>query len=382
MALVQDTESELDSKMFQESREMSAMSIHKVNHWGVFVVLMGLLSVAAAGCSDAESGCRDDGDCRIGRVCVERVCLTPGEVPAPGTDTGVQPNPPINDPAPDVSNPDDDAGGFEDVNIDPGLDTGPGPGTDVGMDVGMDTGPEPVPDAGTDTGPEPVLGPIVRVSPPSFFEFGRIPVGARAVTDLYVENIGDRPLVLTYVDLGSRPSQGFDISPVVSASNLMTIEPGASMRFDVVFAPSLQSQFRNSVRVHSNDPANSTIVLELRGASFNYQQLSCLTVSPTSLDFGTVGAGGTRSMRVTAINCSNTQNVTITEMRFTRGSGAFDLGVPQMPPFRLPPMESVEIEIRYRASGSGLVQEVLELRSDAALNSTPRVGLQAQSEAP
>ncbi|MBA2664444.1 MAG: choice-of-anchor D domain-containing protein [Bradymonadaceae bacterium] len=340
------------------------------------VALVALLALMATlyGCSEIASGCRDDGDCRTGRVCSAQLCIDPADLPlldagheipsddATITDLGAHTDSGEPDaPGPDIAIIDDASPGQDVPSVEP--DSGVGP-----ADIGE-------PDVSTP------LGPRLRVLPAVEILFGRIPVNHKVKADLLVENIGDQVLSVTHVDLGVRPSQGFDLLPVITSANPLRLQPGELKAFEVIFQPGAQSQFRNSARVHSDDPTNAAIVLDIRGQANNTQTIPCLTASPIGLNFGELREGETRELSVTVLNCGSTLSVAVTSIQINGGpTSPFKLLSGRATPFSLPPGQSETFKVAFTANQERAPRDVIEFRGDLTTN--PRVVLAGATSQP
>jgi hypothetical protein len=234
---------------------------------------------------------------------------------------------------------------------------------DTGMaDTGMsDTG---MSDTGmSDTG---LTGPRIRVTPAAQIDFGRVAVGSSVSTPLLVENVGDQDLVISDLDLRARPSQGFDVSPVVDPGAPATLNPGASATYTVTFAPSVQGNYNNAIDIVSNDPMAMTYSVDLSGRGRNpTMNASCLSASPDALDFGTVDPGSTRVRTVDVSNCGP-QNVTVTEYSIVNDpNGPFSLSPAVATPDVLAPGESTTVDVTFAPQNALDASDLLRIRSDA-----------------
>jgi hypothetical protein len=352
--------------MFDDSRMFSFAAL-------LFTVALSCLS-GCAGCNGVDAGCRTDDDCRTGRICSDGVCTDPDFVlnndhPDGGNNTpsdasggedadnggidaanNVLPDmPPSDGGAPDMTTP--DMGSPDDGTL-PDMGT-----TDSGM---ADTG---TPDMST-------TGPRIRVTPPDEIDYGLVTVGSSVDTPLLVENIGDEDLVITSLDLRARPSQGFDVAPVVDGAAPVTIPPGGSETYVATFAPQVVGNYGNDIDIDSNDPMAMTYSVALSGQGRNpTNNASCLTASPDVVDFGIVDPGMSRTRTVTLSNCGP-DDVTITEYSIVNApSGPFSWMATNAPPDVLSSGESTSVDVIYAPTDLQDSSDELRILSDAQLGS-------------
>ena len=111
------------------------------------------------------------------------------------------------------------------------------------------------------------------------FDFGTVNEGSVVEHPFQLENKGDAPLKIVKL----HPDCG---CTAVSADNDV-IEPGASTAIKVSFnTGGFQGEKVKTIRVYTNDPQESTVLLTIRG-----QVKPDVTVEPEVIDFGKVRAG-------------------------------------------------------------------------------------------
>ncbi|MFU8804716.1 MAG: choice-of-anchor D domain-containing protein [Bradymonadaceae bacterium] len=329
------------------------------------LLLLGL-GLLATGCSEVEPGCRTTDDCRSGRVCVERACLSAGELP--DTWTGGENHNPIefnHSSGSDAGELADGSVGTPDVSQT--SDVGPHPeDISVPLDVGS-----PDPDVS-----EPQLGPKIRVIPSGGVTFGRVPVNMKITTELLVENTGDAPLSLTELDLEVRPSLGFAVDPSIRPASPQILQPGERRNFDVSFEPGVTSQYQNGVNVRSDDADDPDTYRGLAGRGGNLQLTPCIGASPNALDFGDLEIGEEAELTVTVFNCSSTTPVQITAVEISgSATGPFQVTPAQAVPFSIQPGRTGTVTVSFAPGATGNPRETLSFRGDVTLNQLARVQL-------
>ncbi len=369
-----------------------------------FSLILSAVVLLISACADSVAGCQSSSDCRSGRICVSNICVD-GDLPDLDLDQGLE----------DMST---DASGDGVVEVDFGLDQGrPDMGSDMVVvdmpndmpmvDMGMDMPPVDMPadmppadmpadmppadmpadmpmvdmpadmpmtDMGMDMPADMNPGsPQIEVTPTQL-DFGGVIVNASATAAIQVRNIGTADLVLTSVDLGA-PSTGFSVSPVVTAAAPLTIAPNATTTVTVTFAPTQQANYQNRVEIDSNDTGNATVIIPLRGRGRNQTQQSCFFAAPDSVDFGTVAPGTTGSTTVTIGNCSQNQNVTVTQASVLGMNSPFAFTLSQPTPFVLTPGTTQTVTVTYTPTGAAAVADTLRFRSDGQIGTQEDVDL-------
>ncbi len=155
-----------------------------------------------------------------------------------------------------------------------------------------------------------IAAPQITLSPTAI-SFSSTPTNSSSIQTLTVANTGGSNLSVTGATVSGT---GFSIS---GASFPMTIAAGQSAPLSVKFAPTTTGSFTGSVSVSSN-ASNSAPAVTLSGSA-TAASTFLISVSPTSLSFGSVAEGSSASKTVTLSN-TGTGSVSITAANFT-GSG-------------------------------------------------------------
>ena len=143
--------------------------------------------------------------------------------------------------------------------------------------------------------------PDITLSP-SAVAFGSVAVGAKGNQTVTVKNDGTTPLVLGTIALAGTDADQFLI---VAASNLCagrTLAAGQSCTVLVRFKPKTPGVKSAKLKVPSNDPDEAPAKLSLSGTASGAVAVPEITVTPTSLPFGTVAVGTKRIQTVTVKN--------------------------------------------------------------------------------
>lgn len=331
------------------------------------VVLLAL----SAGCSQAEPGCRSDDDCRSGRLCVERACLTPGELP----DTGSGDLPDGLVFANNTSGADggSDAGAPEDVSA---------PQEDVLDSLDGGSGPEDVAlvdvDAPEDVAVPPVDGTrTIRIFPAMGFTFGQVSLGTRIITDFVVENRGDEPLTMREVAIAMGANSPYGLSPTIGPNAARELEPGARQRFELTFSPETVTPFEGSVNIRSNATNDPDASLSLAGRGVNPSaSAACIGASPNGFSFGALEVGDAVELTVTVFNCSRFVPLQIVEIGVSgTGTPVFTATPGENLPIALQPGQGKSVTVKFAPAQGRNYQESLTFRGDVTVNQAARVQL-------
>ena len=190
---------------------------------------------------------------------------------------------------------------------------------------------------------------------PSSLNFGNVQVSSSQTLTDSITNVGGVSVTI---------SQATATGPGFSFSGLnppLTLNPGASVTFSVVFAPLSASSASGSMTVTSN-ASNPTLTIALSGIGTPQGQLA---VSPTSQDFGTVTVGANSSK---AANLSaSLGNVTVTTANLNNSEFSIS-GITF--PVTIAPGQSVPFTLTFAPQTSGTANGVLSFNSNASNSPT------------
>lgn len=192
-----------------------------------------------------------------------------------------------------------------------------------------------IPLLGAGTTPPSALQP----SSPSL-NFGNVQVGSSATRSETLTNSGASSVSITEANIT-------DSTFTVTGLNLpLTLPPGQSFTFAVIFAPSSASAVTGSISVVSN-ASNSTLSIALSGTGAAPGQLS---LAPTSLDFGSVVVG--RSTSLAATLTATGSSVTISSA--TSNSSEYTVSGLSLPlPLTLIAGQSISLSFTFTPQASG-----------------------------
>ncbi len=144
--------------------------------------------------------------------------------------------------------------------------------------------------------------PGVLGASPSSLNFVNVVVGSNSSQGVTVTNSGGSNATISQAIV---TGAGFSVNGLTLP---LTLTPGQSTGFNVVFAPQSAGTISGNVALTS-DASNSTLNIPLSGISL---PPGALTVSPTSLSFGTVIVGSNRQLPATLTNTGGA-SVTVTQ---------------------------------------------------------------------
>jgi Abnormal spindle-like microcephaly-assoc'd, ASPM-SPD-2-Hydin len=141
-------------------------------------------------------------------------------------------------------------------------------------------------------------GPAIAVSPTAV-NFGSVTAGSSAAQTVTLTNNGSSTLT---VDTLTTTGAAFSvIGPTLPAN----VAAGQSVTAQVKFAPTAAGTYSGALSATSN-ATNSLGSIPLSGTATTSTTTTLLSVSPTSLAFGTVAVGASASQTVTLSNTGNT----------------------------------------------------------------------------
>lgn len=152
------------------------------------------------------------------------------------------------------------------------------------------------------TGTQPQISMV-----PASVAFGTVAVGVTNTQAMTIKNTGTASLSVTQATLSG---QGFAVSGLTLP---LTVAAGGSASFTLGFTPTSATNFSSSLSLVSNAPG-SPLAVPLTGAGL--AQTLQLSVSPSTVSFGSQNVGTSSSQSVTISNTGNSA-VNITQITLT-----------------------------------------------------------------
>jgi centrosomal CEP192-like protein/ASPM-SPD-2-Hydin domain-containing protein len=190
---------------------------------------------------------------------------------------------------------------------------------------------------------------------PGSLSFGNVQVGSSLTLTDSLANTGGASVAISQVTLSGT---GFIITGLTPP---LTLDPGASVTFSVVFAPPSAGSVNGSITVTSN-ASNPTLTISLSGTGTVPGQLA---VSPTSQDFGSVTVGTTSSQPGNL--SASVANVTVSSANLNNSE--FSLSGISFP-VTIAPGQSVPFTLTFAPQTAGTANGVLSFTSNASNNPT------------
>jgi len=210
--------------------------------------------------------------------------------------------------------------------------------------------PLSVPLSGTGISPPTVLQPTS-----STISFGSVQVGNSSTQSETLTNSGGSSVSITQANLSG---SAFSLSGL----NLpLTLIPGQSFTFGVVFAPNSAGNVTGSISVVSN-ASNSPLAISLGGSGTAAGQL---VVTPTTLDFGSIVVGTSTSL--TGTLSATGSSVTVSSA--TSNSSEFTLSGLSFP-VTLAAGQSASFSFTFRPQASGTDTASISFISNASNSPT------------
>ncbi len=237
---------------------------------------------------------------------------------------------------PDISEPDVslDGGGGEDIFQIPGEDT---------IQTEEDSNDEPPPPGGS-----------ILVDPDSY-TFTYLPGGSNAMTTeilIYNQGSGSLNISALYWKEGSSPEFTFMALPPLPKK----LNPFEHTAVTVIFQEGPEHAGATLV-VESDDPLNPISYVEFNSMS-KVTDLACISLSPSTLNFGQVVRGESKVMDFQIINCSPDTLLTISEVERSTSWGMaltdeFQFVPPVVTPMMLSPGQAAPWQMEYSPGLAG-----------------------------
>jgi hypothetical protein len=210
------------------------------------------------------------------------------------------------------------------------------------------------------TGTAPPKGPVgmgTLSANPASVRFSSVAVGNSQTQSGTITNSGQADVTISQIS-----SRSASFSP--AGLNLpLTLAPGRSMTFNIVFAPKSVGSLSGQLSIVSN-ASNRALAVWLIGVGTSPEKVSAgiLTASPSSLNFSSVAVGGTRSQSETLTN-SGKADVTISQI--TSGSTSFIANGLSLPT-TLAPGRSFTFNVVFSPTSVGSSSNRLNVASNAS----------------
>jgi hypothetical protein len=197
-----------------------------------------------------------------------------------------------------------------------------------------------------------VSGTYTMSLSPTSLNFGNVSVGSNATQNVQLSNTGNSSVTVAQVVTSGT---GVSVSGVTTP---FTIAPSQSVTMAVRFAPATSGAISGSLTVTNNQGVNAQEAVTGTGVQAG------LTVTATSLSFGSVALGTTSSQTVQVQN-SGTANLTISQA--TASGAGFSVSGLTLP-LTLTPGQSGTLSVKYTPQAAGSVTGAVSIASNAPNN--------------
>ena len=235
--------------------------------------------------------------------------------------------------------------------------------------AGVVMGSNPSPNTGTPAPgtPSPASTPQPQLSAiPMSASFPAVAAGSTSSQTITLQNGGTAGVTISSVGV---TGTGFSTSGGLTLP--MSVAPGQSRTFNVVFTPSSAGNVTGSISLVSDAP-NSPLTISTSGSSIASTLL--LSSSTSSLDFGSVLLGSSSSLGATLTNTGNA-NVTISSV-LVNGAGFAVSGAGANT--TLTPGQTAALNVTFAPSATGGVAGSIAIGSNAGTVSIALAGGGAQ----
>jgi hypothetical protein len=202
--------------------------------------------------------------------------------------------------------------------------------------------------------------PRVRIDvTPSTLDYGEVTSGQTKDLALQIRNLGTDPLVVTAATLSNSRFQ------LVSASFPLTVTPSGLAILQIRFAPATAGLQAGTLTIASNDSANPSVNVALRGVGSGTAASPRIVVSASSLEFGPVRTGQlaelTFEIRNTGVAPLVIQAMTVDGFSYSVGPAA---------PFTIAPNAIADVGVNFRPRDVGPQPATLRIVSNDPVNGT------------
>jgi Abnormal spindle-like microcephaly-assoc'd, ASPM-SPD-2-Hydin len=194
--------------------------------------------------------------------------------------------------------------------------------------------------------------------------FGNVTVNTATTQSLTLTSTGTAPVTVSSAAI---TGTGFTI---VSGNLPVTLNPTQTVTLQVQFLPTATGSVSGQITITSDSSTGSTTVVTLGGTG-TAALIPQLTVSPTSLSFGsvTVNAAAAQSLTLTSTGTSpvTVNSVAIAGAGFTIVASSF--------PVTLNPTQSVTLQVQFDPTATGTVSGQIAISSNSTTGSAASVAL-------
>jgi hypothetical protein len=193
---------------------------------------------------------------------------------------------------------------------------------------------------------------------PASLDFGTQETGTQSTGEpVTVTDTGDAPVKIGRLNLAGSDGDQYLLAP--DSCSGTTLFPGAHCEVEVAFTPTSDGGQTATLRIPSSLPTQ-----EVTLSGIGRPPIGVLSVTPTSLDFGTQETGTGSAPQTITISNSGDAVLTVGELTVAgAGAGAFSLAGDGCSESALAPTDECEVAVVFTPSGDGAAQATLEIPS-------------------
>lgn len=221
-----------------------------------------------------------------------------------------------------------------------------------------------------------VIDPPAAILPDLIdLDYGLTALNSGPVTQtVTIQNIGSQDLVIGAIGGIDNLAVPFSFPAGGDNCSGQTLVFKATCTLDVEFEPVAIGDFQDSFDVPSNDANQPGLVITVRGTGTS--QTPVLDVTPTTLDFGTVGTGQPQELTVTVSNLGGGQLQPLGPSISGADSGAFSVSANTCNAALLDIGQTCTLSVRLLSFSPGVLTAVMEVPADPG-NQMTQVNLSA-----
>lgn len=204
--------------------------------------------------------------------------------------------------------------------------------------------------------PEETEGPDIAVEPLTHSISYISPLAQAIIRQVNISNLGDEPLHITGMDFTAGSSG--DFSFVLKPPLPKTLNPGDWTMVQVRFDEGDGGPATLELKSNDADEPTVPVFFESSIKATIESPEPCGTLQPSSLNFGTVVRGNSKTLASTLSNCSTTETLKITKITrsqffFTALTEEFQLDPEPVLPITLGPGEELDLNVTYTPKLAG-----------------------------
>jgi len=206
---------------------------------------------------------------------------------------------------------------------------------------------------------------------PVGLDFGDVTIGQSGDGLLTVRNVGGGPLTVSSITIDTARFS------VASPPTPFSLAPGGQRTVTLRFQPAAAGPATGSALIGSDDPVNPIVTIPLLGNGVGGSSAASLSVSTTSLAFGSVNLGQSADLPLTVSNTGGTDLTVDAIMSSDPQFSPVFTGSPSGTPFTLAAGAELTIMVRFQPSAAGTHNGTLSVSNNSG---SPTVNISLSGE--